>query len=262
MAKKPFKLREKENVQVVFPNQLHPARGIQGWLQIVALPGRAVHCDANTVREALSILFLATQSERESLFISLFLQAGSLFRTVQKPVISWRNLFLWCFLEPSVPLDPISSSNSSSQIILKWKPPNDPNGNITHYLVFCQRQPEASELYKFDYCQKGEPLCSLPHGRLVWERLCMPWMTWRAGCHFATFPLAEELVLLLGSWPPQLWAQTTACPLRVWQRPRPLIYLQKCYSTPYVATGEQNSRIKAFNWTAWTNRAFIPHRGS
>lgn len=58
--------------------------------------------------------------------------------------------------EPSVPLDPISSSNSSSQIILKWKPPNDPNGNITHYLVFCQRQAEASELYKFDYCQKGE----------------------------------------------------------------------------------------------------------
>uniref|UniRef100_A0A673MM63 Tyrosine-protein kinase receptor n=1 Tax=Sinocyclocheilus rhinocerous TaxID=307959 RepID=A0A673MM63_9TELE len=60
--------------------------------------------------------------------------------------------------KPSVPLDPISSSNSSSQIILKWKPPNDPNGNITHYLVFCQQQPEASELYKFDYCQKGMKL--------------------------------------------------------------------------------------------------------
>ncbi|XP_077580659.1 insulin receptor a [Stigmatopora nigra] len=62
--------------------------------------------------------------------------------------------------KPSVPLDPISSSNSSSQIILKWKPPNDPNGNITHYLVFCQRQAEASELYKFDYCQKGMKLPS------------------------------------------------------------------------------------------------------
>ncbi|XP_035489022.1 insulin receptor a [Scophthalmus maximus] len=62
--------------------------------------------------------------------------------------------------KPSVPLDPISSSNSSSQIILKWKSPNDPNGNITHYLVFCQRQPEASELYKFDYCQKGMKLPS------------------------------------------------------------------------------------------------------
>uniref|UniRef100_A0AAQ4QGR6 Tyrosine-protein kinase receptor n=1 Tax=Gasterosteus aculeatus aculeatus TaxID=481459 RepID=A0AAQ4QGR6_GASAC len=61
--------------------------------------------------------------------------------------------------KPSVPLEPMSSSNSSSQIILKWKPPNDPNGNITHYLVFCQRQPEGSELYKFNYCQKGELCC-------------------------------------------------------------------------------------------------------
>lgn len=59
-------------------------------------------------------------------------------------------------LEPSVPLDPISSSNSSYQILLKWKPPTDPNGNITHYLVYCQQQPEDSDLYKFDYCQKGE----------------------------------------------------------------------------------------------------------
>uniref|UniRef100_A0A4W5JRN1 Tyrosine-protein kinase receptor n=1 Tax=Hucho hucho TaxID=62062 RepID=A0A4W5JRN1_9TELE len=62
--------------------------------------------------------------------------------------------------KPSVPLDPISSSNSSSQIILKWKPPTDPNGNITHYLVFCQQQPEDSDLYKFDYCQKGMKLPS------------------------------------------------------------------------------------------------------
>ncbi|XP_015220966.1 insulin receptor b isoform X1 [Lepisosteus oculatus] len=62
--------------------------------------------------------------------------------------------------KPSVPLDPISSSNSSSQIMLKWKPPTDANGNITHYLVFCQQQPEASDLYKFDYCQKGMKLPS------------------------------------------------------------------------------------------------------
>uniref|UniRef100_A0AAZ3S6U2 Tyrosine-protein kinase receptor n=1 Tax=Oncorhynchus tshawytscha TaxID=74940 RepID=A0AAZ3S6U2_ONCTS len=62
--------------------------------------------------------------------------------------------------KPSVPLDPISSSNSSSQIILKWKPPTDTNGNITHYLVYCQQQPEDSDLYKFDYCQKGMKLPS------------------------------------------------------------------------------------------------------
>ncbi|XP_051549350.1 insulin receptor-like isoform X1 [Myxocyprinus asiaticus] len=57
--------------------------------------------------------------------------------------------------QPSVPLDPISSSNSSSQIILKWKPPSEPNGNITHYLVFYQKQEEDIEFYKYDYCQQG-----------------------------------------------------------------------------------------------------------
>uniref|UniRef100_A0A3B3W0Y7 Tyrosine-protein kinase receptor n=1 Tax=Poecilia latipinna TaxID=48699 RepID=A0A3B3W0Y7_9TELE len=58
--------------------------------------------------------------------------------------------------KPSGPLDPISSSNSSSQIILKWKPPTSPNGNITHYRVICHKQEEDSDLYKFDYCLQGE----------------------------------------------------------------------------------------------------------
>uniref|UniRef100_A0A8C3B5X1 Tyrosine-protein kinase receptor n=1 Tax=Cyclopterus lumpus TaxID=8103 RepID=A0A8C3B5X1_CYCLU len=62
--------------------------------------------------------------------------------------------------EPSVPLDPISSSNSSSQIILKWKPPTSPNGNITHYRVICRKQAEDSDLYKFDYCLQGMKLPS------------------------------------------------------------------------------------------------------
>lgn len=63
---------------------------------------------------------------------------------------------------PSVPLDPISVSNSSSQIILKWKPPSEPNGNITHYLVYWQQQAEDSELYELDYCLKGECLLLPP----------------------------------------------------------------------------------------------------
>ncbi|XP_061594290.1 insulin receptor b [Cololabis saira] len=62
--------------------------------------------------------------------------------------------------KPSVPLDPISSSNSSSQIILKWKPPTSPNGNITHYRVICRKQQEDSDLYKFDYCLQGMKLPS------------------------------------------------------------------------------------------------------
>ncbi|XP_068090235.1 insulin receptor isoform X2 [Hyperolius riggenbachi] len=61
---------------------------------------------------------------------------------------------------PSVPLDPISVSNSSSQIILKWKPPSEPNGNVTHYLVYWQEQPEDSELLDLDYCLKGLKLPS------------------------------------------------------------------------------------------------------
>ncbi|XP_014888917.1 insulin receptor-like [Poecilia latipinna] len=62
--------------------------------------------------------------------------------------------------KPSGPLDPISSSNSSSQIILKWKPPTSPNGNITHYRVICHKQEEDSDLYKFDYCLQGMKLPS------------------------------------------------------------------------------------------------------
>ncbi|XP_030893766.1 insulin receptor [Leptonychotes weddellii] len=69
-------------------------------------------------------------------------------------------VFPFSFADPSVPLDPISVSNSSSQIILKWKPPSDPNGNITHYLVFWERQVEDSELYELDYCLKGLKLPS------------------------------------------------------------------------------------------------------
>ncbi|CAI5799218.1 insulin receptor [Podarcis lilfordi] len=61
---------------------------------------------------------------------------------------------------PTVPLDPISVSNCSSQIFLKWKPPSDPNGNITHYKVSWEKQPEDSELYELDYCLKGLKLPS------------------------------------------------------------------------------------------------------
>ena len=79
------------------------------------------------------------------------------------PPSQWICLSPFSLADPSVPLDPISVSNSSSQIILKWKPPSDPNGNITHYLVFWERQAEDSELYELDYCLKGE--CRQGSGR-------------------------------------------------------------------------------------------------
>uniref|UniRef100_A0ABM5ELH1 Tyrosine-protein kinase receptor n=1 Tax=Pogona vitticeps TaxID=103695 RepID=A0ABM5ELH1_9SAUR len=61
---------------------------------------------------------------------------------------------------PAVPTDPISVSNSSSQIILKWKPPTDPNGNITHYVVSWVQLSEDRELFELDYCLKGLKLPS------------------------------------------------------------------------------------------------------
>uniref|UniRef100_A0A8C9VLL2 Tyrosine-protein kinase receptor n=1 Tax=Scleropages formosus TaxID=113540 RepID=A0A8C9VLL2_SCLFO len=54
--------------------------------------------------------------------------------------------------EPSMPLDMRSYSNSSSKLLVKWSPPNSPNGNMTYYLLRWQRQPEDKELYMHNYC--------------------------------------------------------------------------------------------------------------
>lgn len=47
-------------------------------------------------------------------------------------------------------------SNSSSHIVVRWKPPTQRNGNITYYLVLWQQLAEDMELYINDYCHKGE----------------------------------------------------------------------------------------------------------
>ncbi|NXT71610.1 INSRR protein, partial [Chaetops frenatus] len=56
---------------------------------------------------------------------------------------------------PTVPRDVISMSNSSSHIVVRWKPPTQRNGNITYYLVLWQQLAEDMELYINDYCHKG-----------------------------------------------------------------------------------------------------------
>ncbi|XP_015271978.1 PREDICTED: insulin receptor-related protein [Gekko japonicus] len=56
---------------------------------------------------------------------------------------------------PTVPRDVISMSNSSSHLIVRWKPPTHPNGNLTYYLVLWQQLAEDAELYVNDYCHKG-----------------------------------------------------------------------------------------------------------
>ncbi|NXR67417.1 INSRR protein, partial [Rhadina sibilatrix] len=56
---------------------------------------------------------------------------------------------------PTVPRDVISMSNSSSHIVVRWKPPTQRNGNIAYYLVLWQQLAEDVELYINDYCHKG-----------------------------------------------------------------------------------------------------------
>uniref|UniRef100_A0A8C3B182 Tyrosine-protein kinase receptor n=1 Tax=Cyclopterus lumpus TaxID=8103 RepID=A0A8C3B182_CYCLU len=56
--------------------------------------------------------------------------------------------------------DQSQSAYGHTSIILKWKPPTSPNGNITHYRVICRKQAEDSDLYKFDYCLQGMKLPS------------------------------------------------------------------------------------------------------
>ncbi|CAJ0967790.1 unnamed protein product [Ranitomeya imitator] len=72
---------------------------------------------------------------------------------------------------PSVPLDPFSISNASSQIILKWKAPSEPNGNVTHYLVYWQEQPEDSELVELDYCMKDKQPDNMSASSFLVEKL-------------------------------------------------------------------------------------------
>lgn len=54
-----------------------------------------------------------------------------------------------------MPQDVISTSNSSSHLLVRWKPPTQRNGNITYYLVLWQRLAEDGDLYLNDYCHRG-----------------------------------------------------------------------------------------------------------
>uniref|UniRef100_A0A2K5RBA0 Tyrosine-protein kinase receptor n=1 Tax=Cebus imitator TaxID=2715852 RepID=A0A2K5RBA0_CEBIM len=60
------------------------------------------------------------------------------------------------YKEPSIPLDVLSASNSSSQLIVKWNPPSLPNGNLSYYIVRWQQQPQDSYLYRHNYCSKDK----------------------------------------------------------------------------------------------------------
>uniref|UniRef100_A0A8C9FAA5 receptor protein-tyrosine kinase n=1 Tax=Pavo cristatus TaxID=9049 RepID=A0A8C9FAA5_PAVCR len=76
---------------------------------------------------------------------------------------------------PSIPLDVISASNSSSQLIVKWNPPSLPNGNLSYYIVRWQQQPQDSYLYRHNYCSKDKvPIRRYADGTIDTEEATEP----------------------------------------------------------------------------------------
>ncbi|XP_023210808.1 insulin-like peptide receptor isoform X2 [Centruroides sculpturatus] len=54
---------------------------------------------------------------------------------------------------PMLPVSPEAHSNGHNQIIIKWKPPKKPHGNVTHYIVEGNRVAESQMfINQRDYC--------------------------------------------------------------------------------------------------------------
>ncbi|KFO24877.1 Insulin receptor-related protein [Fukomys damarensis] len=91
--------------------------------------------------------------------ITLTTAEDSPHQGAQSPIV-----YLWTLpAAPTVPQDVISTSNSSSHLLVRWKPPTQRNGNITYYLVLWQRLAEDGDLYLHDYCHRGLRLPTSNH---------------------------------------------------------------------------------------------------
>ncbi|XP_053573591.1 insulin-like growth factor 1 receptor [Bombina bombina] len=76
---------------------------------------------------------------------------------------------------PSIPLDVVSASNASYQLIVKWKPPSLPNGNLSYYIVRWQQQKQDSYLYQHNYCSKDKvPIRRYANGTIDAESTAEP----------------------------------------------------------------------------------------
>lgn len=62
-------------------------------------------------------------------------------------------LFLIFILEPDQPEDLRAYANSSSELVIAWKPPQKPNGIVKHYIVIGQwRRDDQDHIDKQDSC--------------------------------------------------------------------------------------------------------------
>ncbi|XP_077870330.1 insulin-like peptide receptor [Saccoglossus kowalevskii] len=57
---------------------------------------------------------------------------------------------------PSAPMDLKVHPKSSSELLLKWNPPEEPNGNVTHYYVYISKlQDDVEAFSQQNYCEPG-----------------------------------------------------------------------------------------------------------
>lgn len=69
---------------------------------------------------------------------------------------------------PMLPVAPEAHSNGHNQIIIKWKPPKNPNGNVTHYIVEGNRVAESQMfINQRNYCL--EPITYLDLKKKTFE---------------------------------------------------------------------------------------------
>jgi hypothetical protein len=60
--------------------------------------------------------------------------------------------FFFC-IEPDQPEDLRASANSSSELVIDWKPPINPNGIVTHYIVTGSWRKDDQDYFdKLDTC--------------------------------------------------------------------------------------------------------------
>ncbi|KAB1252340.1 Insulin-like growth factor 1 receptor [Camelus dromedarius] len=64
---------------------------------------------------------------------------------------------------PSIPLDVLSASNSSTQLMVKWNPPSLPSSSLSSYIMQWWHQPQDSCLH----CKTTAPKTKSPSGSML-----------------------------------------------------------------------------------------------
>lgn len=81
------------------------------------------------------------------------------------------------FIVPTVPANLKARAVQPGELHVTWDPPNQPNGNVTHYEVYWRRRELDPRSYApRDYCHNRELIIKVKHRivmKLIWQHLYM-----------------------------------------------------------------------------------------